>query len=107
MNQDELDNLAEKNESDHHSKRAEELMKKNAQKGLFIIQYFTCKKCGDISEKEGKKVDVLSKVIESSNSGLSGFSVGWTELGLQVWCETCDNNVINFDFKGQKVGLVH
>ncbi len=105
MNQDELDNIAKKNETDHHSKRAEELMKQNAQKGLFIVQYFTCKNCGDISD-EGKKVDALAKVIENTNSGLSGFSVGWTELGLQVWCETCDSNVINFDFKGQKVGLV-
>ena len=101
MNQDELDNIAKKNESDHHSKRAEELMKQNAQKGLFIVQYFTCKNCGDISD-EGKKVDALTKVIENSNSGLSGFSVGWTELGLQIWCETCDSNVINFDFKGTK-----
>ena len=105
MNQNELDNQAEKNESDHHSKRAEELIKQNAQKGLFILQYFTCKNCEDISE-EGKKVDVLSKVIGSSNSKLSGFSVGWTELGLLVWCEICNSNVINFDFKGQKVGLV-
>ena len=107
MNQDELDNLAEKNESEHHSRRAEELMIKNAQKGLFILQYFTCKNCGDVSEEEGKKVDVLAKVIETSNSGLSGFSIGGTEKGLQVWCETCDSNVINLDFKGQKVGFVH
>ena len=64
MNQDELDNIAKKNESDHHSKRADELMKKNAQKGLFIVQYFTCKNCGDISD-EGKKVDALTKVIEN------------------------------------------
>jgi len=107
MNQDELDNLAEKNESEHNSRSAEELMIKNAQKGLFILQYFTCKNCGDVSEEEGKKVDVLAKVIETSNSGLSGFSIGWTEKGLQVWCETCDSNVINLDFKGQKVGFVH
>ena len=107
MNHDELDNLAEKNESDHHSKRAEELMIKNANKGLFILQYFTCKNCGEIPEEEGKRVDVLSRVIENSNVGITGFSIGWTEKGLQVWCETCDSNVINLDFKGQKVGFVH
>ena len=55
---------------------------------------------------EGKKVDVLAKVIETSNSGLSGFSIGCTEKGLHVWCETCDSNVINLDFKGQKVGFM-
>ena len=107
MNHDELDNLAEKNESDHHSKRAEELMIENAKKGLFILQYFTCKNCGDIPEEEGKRVDVLAKVIENSNVGISGFAIGWTEKGLQVWCETCDSNVINLDFKDQKVGFVH
>tara|TARA_B100000214_G_scaffold68580_1_gene45752 strand:+ start:908 stop:1228 length:321 start_codon:yes stop_codon:yes gene_type:complete len=106
MNKDKSDNMNEKNLSDHNSKRADELMIKNAQKGLFILQYFTCKSCGDIPD-DGKKIDALSKETENTNAGLSGFSVGWTELGLQVWCETCDSNVINFDFKGQKVGLVY
>ena len=28
------------------------------------------------------------------------FSVGFTELGLQVWCVRCNCNVIHIDFEG-------
>lgn len=28
--------------------------------------------------------------------------VGWTVLGLQVWCKRCHSNVIHIDFEGQK-----
>lgn len=31
-------------------------------------------------------------------------AVGWTKEGLQVFCETCNSNVIGMDFMGQKVG---
>jgi hypothetical protein len=30
--------------------------------------------------------------------------VGWTRLGLQVWCTRHELNVIHIDFLGQKVG---
>lgn len=30
-------------------------------------------------------------------------TVGWTTEGLQVYCEDCENNVIDIDFDGQKV----
>ena len=39
MNKDKSDNMNEKNLSDHNSKRADELMIKNAQKGLYILQF--------------------------------------------------------------------
>lgn len=29
-------------------------------------------------------------------------SVGWTELGLQVWCNRHNCNILNIDFEGQK-----
>ncbi len=29
-------------------------------------------------------------------------AVGWTESGLQVWCEDCKKEVVHLDFKGQK-----
>ena len=57
--------MNDKNLSDHNSKRADELMIKNAQKGLFILQYFTCKSCGDIPD-DGKKIDALSKETENT-----------------------------------------
>ena len=45
-----------------------------------IIAYFHCKTC------------------------LAGrLAVGWTKLGLQVWCENCNKNMINLDFHGQKL----
>lgn len=27
--------------------------------------------------------------------------VGWTELGLQVWCKRHDANIVHIDFEGQ------
>ena len=99
-------NQAEENEQAHYSKRNDEIMLENARKGLFIAQYFTCKNCSDISDDEGKVVDAVAKVVEDSNTGSGGFAVGWTVEGLQVWCERCDNNVINLDFKSQKVGFI-
>lgn len=30
-------------------------------------------------------------------------NVGWTREGLQVVCTRCDMNVLDLDFKGQKV----
>jgi len=29
-------------------------------------------------------------------------NVGWTKLGLQVWCVRHDTNVVHIDFQGQK-----
>lgn len=28
--------------------------------------------------------------------------VGWTELGLQVWCKNHECNVVNIDFEGHR-----
>jgi len=36
---------------------------------------------------------------ESAQS-YSRYSVGWTELGLQVWCNRHNANVMNVDFEG-------
>jgi hypothetical protein len=30
-------------------------------------------------------------------------AVGWTEKGLQIWCEKCNKNVLALDFMGQQV----
>lgn len=29
-------------------------------------------------------------------------AVGWTAAGIQVWCETCESNVLNIDFEGAR-----
>jgi hypothetical protein len=33
----------------------------------------------------------------------ASLEVGWTIKGLQVWCKRHELNVINLDFRGQKV----
>lgn len=43
---------------------------------------------------------------DQSPAEFARLSVGWTRLGLQVWCHRHDLNVINLDFKGQKVGAI-
>jgi hypothetical protein len=30
------------------------------------------------------------------------YAVGWTKVGLQVWCETHNLNMLHIDFEGQK-----
>ena len=58
-----------------------------------ITQFFHCKKC-----------------IEEMPNGVSPkdyarLSVGWTKLGVQVFCVRHDINVVHIDFKGQKVAI--
>ena len=50
-----------------------------------IQMYFHCKDCLNNGRKDK-------------------IAVGWTVKGVQVWCETCDTNVVALDFKGLKVG---
>ena len=53
--------------------------------------FFHCKNCAD-----GVPEDVEPAKWAMLN-------VGWTKKGLQVICVRCNKNVINLDFKGQKV----
>ncbi len=58
-----------------------------------IISYFHCRKCfGD-------------RPPDITPAKWAMLSAGWTEIGLQIWCERCEMNVMNLDFKGQKVGF--
>ena len=52
-----------------------------------IDMYWHCKKClnEDLPQRIG---------------------VGWTAKGVQVWCETHNENVRHIDFLGQQVGIV-
>ena len=49
-----------------------------------IKSYFHCKTCFERRQKDE-------------------ISVGWTNKGLQVWCDKCDTNIIALDFMGNKV----
>lgn len=58
-----------------------------------IGSFIHCKKC-------------LSELPpDESPASWARLSVGWTKLGLQVWCERHDINVIHLDFQGQKVSV--
>jgi hypothetical protein len=55
-----------------------------------IMMFLHCKIC--LSEKPN---DVSPEQFQS-------VSVGFTELGLQVWCKRHDCNVVHIDFQGNK-----
>ncbi len=59
-----------------------------------IVAYFHCKDC-----LESKPSDIIPAKWAMLN-------VGWTQKGLQIWCERCGKNVLNLDFKGQKVSEI-
>jgi len=55
-----------------------------------IVGFFHCKDCGKeippgMSPKEYQDIEV-----------------GWTEIGLQVWCKRHDFSIIHIDFEGHK-----
>jgi hypothetical protein len=57
---------------------------------LEIGAYFQCALC------------VQEKPPDQSPKEWARFNVGWTKLGLQVWCVRHECNVIHIDFEGQK-----
>lgn len=66
-------------------KRARKIPKDNA-----IQMFFHCAKC--IEEKPNNV----------SPREWAQLEVGWTKLGLQVWCRRHERNVVHIDFEGQK-----
>ena len=55
-----------------------------------ILQYVHCKMC------------LTSKPLGVSMSEWGGYEVGWTKLGLQVWCKKHNTNIIHIDFENQQ-----
>lgn len=62
--------------------------------GNFIEMFFHCKKCINEKPKDISPRDWIRN------------EVGWTIKGLQVWCVRHEENIINLDFKGQKMGTL-
>ena len=59
-----------------------------------IDNYFHCKSCleqipDDVSPRDWARINV-----------------GFTQLGLQVWCARHDKEIVHIDFLGQKVAYV-
>ena len=57
-----------------------------------IDSYLHCKRC----------VDEVGHIEGESPESYSNYSVGWTEIGLQVWCDRHECNIINLDFEGHQ-----
>ena len=63
---------------------------RNISAGREIRAFFHCGKC--LSEKPD----------DLSPRDWASLEVGWTPLGLQVWCKRHEVNVCHIDFQGQK-----
>jgi len=55
-----------------------------------IQSFFLCAQC------------VAEKPDDQSPAEWARFNVGWTQLGLQIWCVRHDINVCHIDFAGHK-----
>ncbi len=53
-----------------------------------IVLFFHCKDCNENIPDGMSRRDYQS------------IEVGWTEIGLQVWCKRHDQNIIAIDFEG-------
>ena len=53
-----------------------------------ILMLLHCKRCGE------------NIPPGMSPSDYQDIEVGWTEIGLQVWCKRHDDNIIHIDFEG-------
>lgn len=45
----------------------------------------------------------INLYIHCRNCISGQLAIGWTLEGLQIFCEKCERNVLDLDFKGQKV----
>ena len=61
-----------------------------------IMQYFHCGACS--REFCGGHPDAAGK----SPAEYARLNVGWTKLGVQIWCVRHDANVLHVDFEGQR-----
>lgn len=53
-----------------------------------ILLFFHCANC------------MPEKPANVSPQEWASLEVGWTQLGLQVWCKRCEVNVVHIDFQG-------
>ena len=60
---------------------------------VHILQYFHCVECLNSDDIDRQKAS-------------GALAVGWTEQGIQAFCETCNQNVYDIDFEGKKVKII-
>jgi hypothetical protein len=62
-----------------------------------IRGYIHCGRC--LAEfKEGND----PSIEDQSMATWARLSVGWTQLGIQVWCERHQSNLVQIDFEGHQ-----
>lgn len=67
-----------------------------------ITTFFHCRKC--LEELQASAAQVWSAFeVRPSPREYAQLEVGYTEVGVQVWCKRHEINVVNLDFDGQKV----
>jgi hypothetical protein len=63
-----------------------------------IEMYLHCKQC-----LTQKPLGVsLNEYRMNGNSEFQGYDVGWTKVGIQVWCRKHNSNMLHIDFEGQQ-----
>ena len=55
-----------------------------------ITTFFHCVRCFD------------DRPADQSPRDWARLEVGFTEIGLQVWCKRCECNIAHIDFEGQR-----
>ncbi len=63
-----------------------------------IKQFFHCSQCIEEYEKNDE--------FKGSPRDFAQIEVGWTIEGFQVWCKRHEINIADFDFMGNKIGVI-
>ena len=63
-----------------------------------IKQFFHCSQCIEEYEKNAE--------FKGSPRDFAQIEVGWTIEGFQVWCKRNEINIADFDFMGNKIGVI-
>jgi hypothetical protein len=64
--------------------------KKKIPGDMSILSFMHCRHC----------IEELPEGISPQN--YASYSIGFTEIGLQVWCNRHDCNIVHIDFQGHK-----
>ena len=62
-----------------------------------IVQFFHCKRCLE------EVMEIIRRTGQSqSPATYQRLCVGFTPIGLQVWCRRHELNIVHIDFEGQQ-----
>lgn len=64
-----------------------------------IKQFFHCSQCLE-------ELDKSEDEFKDSPRDFAQIEVGFTKEGFQVWCKRHEINIADFDFMGNKIGVI-